>query len=305
MFVLALPLQESSPALTLLVFIGGLSAATGMVIVETIALSTMVCNDLVMPLLLRLKPLRFGHRADISAMLLAIRRAAIVLLMMLGYAYFRLAGEAYALVSIGLISFAAVAQFAPAMLGAIYWKNGTRRGAGRPGRGVPDLAVHAPAAVVRAVRLAAGQLCRIRAVRHRVAEAAATVWPGRAGPGLACAVLEHAGECRQLCRRVAHQSAKRGGTGAGHPVRGCLRPQRQRARFPCVARQCLGRSGTRVVAAFPWRRQGRRSVRAIPPRARRRQPAGGRRRAGAFRGNPAGRCDRCRIGARNDCLGGE
>uniref|UniRef100_UPI003F498825 ATP-binding protein n=1 Tax=Cupriavidus necator TaxID=106590 RepID=UPI003F498825 len=129
MFVLALPMQESSPALTLLVFIGGLSAATGMVIVETIALSTMVCNDLVMPLLLRLKPLRIGHRADISALLLAIRRAAIVLLMMLGYAYFRLAGEAYALVSIGLISFAAVAQFAPAMLGAIYWKNGTRRGA--------------------------------------------------------------------------------------------------------------------------------------------------------------------------------
>ena len=129
MFVLALPMRERSPALTLLVFIGGLSAATGMVIVETIALSTMVCNDLVMPLLLRLKPLRFGHRADISALLLTIRRAAIVLLMMLGYAYFRVAGEAYALVSIGLISFAAVAQFAPAMLGAIYWKNGTRQGA--------------------------------------------------------------------------------------------------------------------------------------------------------------------------------
>jgi Na+/proline symporter/nitrogen-specific signal transduction histidine kinase len=129
MFVLALPMREGSPALTLLVFIGGLSAATGMVIVETIALSTMVCNDLVMPLLLRLKPLRFSHRADISGLLLAIRRAAIVLLMMLGYAYYRLAGEAYALVAIGLISFAAVAQFAPAMLGAIYWKDGTRQGA--------------------------------------------------------------------------------------------------------------------------------------------------------------------------------
>jgi Na+/proline symporter/signal transduction histidine kinase len=129
MFVLTLPMGEHHAALALFVFIGGLSAATGMVIVETIALSTMVCNDLVMPLLLRLQLLQVSQRADLSGLLLAIRRAAIVLLLMLGYAYFRLAGEAYALVSIGLISFAAVAQFAPAMLGAIYWKNGTRLGA--------------------------------------------------------------------------------------------------------------------------------------------------------------------------------
>jgi signal transduction histidine kinase len=89
----------------------------------------MVCNDLVMPLLLRLKPLRLRHRANLSGLLLGIRRGAIILLMVFGYAYFRLAGEAYALVSIGLISFAAVAQFAPAMLGGIFWKNGTRNGA--------------------------------------------------------------------------------------------------------------------------------------------------------------------------------
>jgi Na+/proline symporter len=49
--------------------------------------------------------------------------------LVLGYAYFHLAGEAYALVSIGLISFAAVAQFAPAVLGGMYWKGGTRAGA--------------------------------------------------------------------------------------------------------------------------------------------------------------------------------
>jgi Na+/proline symporter/signal transduction histidine kinase len=128
-FVLTLPMLEQHQGLALLVFIGGLSAATGMVIVETIALSTMVCNDLAMPLLLRLKLLRPGAHRDLSALLLNIRRGAIVLLMMLGYAYFRLAGEAYALVAIGLISFAAVAQFAPAMLGGIYWKNGSRRGA--------------------------------------------------------------------------------------------------------------------------------------------------------------------------------
>jgi len=111
------------------VFLGGLSAATGMVIVEAIALSTMVSNDLVMPLLLRLKLLQPGERGDLARRLLAIRRGAIVGVLLLGYGYFRFAGEAYALVAIGLISFAAVAQFAPAMLGGIYWKHGTRAGA--------------------------------------------------------------------------------------------------------------------------------------------------------------------------------
>jgi Na+/proline symporter/nitrogen-specific signal transduction histidine kinase len=128
-FVLTLPMLENRQGLALLVFIGGLSAATGMVIVESIALSTMVSNDLVMPLLLRIKRLQLNQRANLSGLLLAIRRATIVLLMMLGYTYSRLAGEAYALVSIGLISFAAVAQFAPALLGGIFWKNGTRNGA--------------------------------------------------------------------------------------------------------------------------------------------------------------------------------
>src|SRR6185503_3743593 len=105
--------------LALLVFIGGLSASTGMVIVETIALSTMVSNDLVMPVLLRLKRLRLNERSDLSGLLLAIRRTTIVLVLLLGYGYFRLAAESVALVSIGLLSFVAVAQFAPAILGAL------------------------------------------------------------------------------------------------------------------------------------------------------------------------------------------
>lgn len=128
-FVLTLPMAGQQKALALLVFLGGFSAATGMVIVEAIALSTMVCNDLVMPVLLRIKALRLSERADLSGLLLAIRRVTIVLGLLLGYTYYRLAGEAYALVSIGLISFAAVAQFAPALLGGIYWKGGTRSGA--------------------------------------------------------------------------------------------------------------------------------------------------------------------------------
>ncbi|MFZ3155396.1 ATP-binding protein [Pseudomonas sp.] len=128
-FVLTLPMAHQQQALALLVFVGGLSAATGMVIVETIALSTMICNDLAMPLLLRWKALGLAQRTDLSRLLLGIRRGAIVLLMLLGYLYYRAAGEAYALVSIGLVSFAAVAQFAPAMLGGMYWKQATRAGA--------------------------------------------------------------------------------------------------------------------------------------------------------------------------------
>jgi len=125
-FVLSLPLATGHPVLALAAFIGGLSAATGMIVVEAVAVSTMVCNDLVIPLLLRGGP---GPGRDVTGTLLGIRRGVIVALLLLGYLYFRIAGEAYALVSIGLISFAAVAQFAPALLGGMYWKGGTRAGA--------------------------------------------------------------------------------------------------------------------------------------------------------------------------------
>jgi Na+/proline symporter/nitrogen-specific signal transduction histidine kinase len=128
-FVLTLPMSEGAPWLSLFAFIGGLSAATGMVIVETIALSTMVCNDLVMPVMLRLKRLRLAERRDLSRLLLRIRRGAIVLILVLGYVYFYVAGEAHALVAIGLLSFSLVAQFFPVMLGAIFWRGGTREGA--------------------------------------------------------------------------------------------------------------------------------------------------------------------------------
>ncbi len=123
-FVLSLPLAAGHSWLALVAFVGGLSAATGMVIVEAIAVSTMVCNDLVMPLVLRTR-----SASDLSRLPLHVRRAVIVLLLLLGYLYFRIAGEAYALVSIGLISFAAVAQFAPALIGGMYWKGATRAGA--------------------------------------------------------------------------------------------------------------------------------------------------------------------------------
>jgi len=128
-FVLTLPMAAGQPALALLVFVGGLSAATGMLIVETIALSTMVCNDLVMPWLLRRALVHTAPDAELVGLVKGIRRASIVFILLLGYAYVRLIGSSYALVTIGFVSFAAAAQFAPAIVGGIYWKRGTRDGA--------------------------------------------------------------------------------------------------------------------------------------------------------------------------------
>jgi Na+/proline symporter len=127
-YVLALPMAQGQQVLALFVFIGGVSAATGMIIVETIALSTMVSNSLVMPLLLRGESRLAGGR-DMARLVLGIRRVTIVALLVLGYAYFRLAGRDLGLVPIGLVSFAAVAQLAPALLGGLFWKGGTRKGA--------------------------------------------------------------------------------------------------------------------------------------------------------------------------------
>jgi Na+/proline symporter/nitrogen-specific signal transduction histidine kinase len=128
-FVLAVPMAEHAQTIALLAFIGGLSAATGMIIVETVALSTMVCNDLVMPALLRFGRLHLSERRDLTGVLLAIRRGAIVVIVLLGYAYVRLIGETYALVTIGLVSFVAAAQFAPAIIGGILWTGATKAGA--------------------------------------------------------------------------------------------------------------------------------------------------------------------------------
>ncbi|MEP3244298.1 MAG: sensor histidine kinase [Sneathiella sp.] len=129
MFVLTVPLYYDQGAIALFAFLGGLSAATSMVIVAAIALSTMVCNDLVMPVLLRWKWLNINKNTDLTGLLLAIRRSSILLILILGYGYYRFASESYSLVTIGLVAFAAAAQFAPAIIGGIFWKNGTFKGA--------------------------------------------------------------------------------------------------------------------------------------------------------------------------------
>ncbi len=127
--VLALPFATGHPWLALVAFLGGLSAAASMVVVETTALSLMICNDVVMPALLRVKRLGLAEKSDLTRLLLWIRRAAMVAIMALGYLYMRHDSAQFALVSIGLMSFVAVAQFAPAIIGGIYWRGATWAGA--------------------------------------------------------------------------------------------------------------------------------------------------------------------------------
>jgi len=109
------------------VFLGGFSAATGMVIVATIALSTMVTNDIIVPNFIERGKLT-SETGDGGAQLILIRRLVIVALLLLAYGYYRLAEDSAALAQIGLLSFAAAAQFAPALLGAIYWRHGKKTG---------------------------------------------------------------------------------------------------------------------------------------------------------------------------------
>ena len=127
--VLALPLLGNQPILALIAFLGGVSAAASMVVVETTALSIMVCNDVVMPALLRVKSLGLAQRADLTQLLLWVRRGVMLAVMALGYLYMRHDSAQVALVSIGLMSFVAVAQFAPALVGGLFWRGATKAGA--------------------------------------------------------------------------------------------------------------------------------------------------------------------------------
>ena len=128
MFVLALPLQAGSNIFTIAAFVGGLSAATAMVIVESVALSIMVSNDLVMPLVLQRRETLISRRENVGSLLLTVRRLAIFALLLLAYMYYRSAGDAQ-LASIGLLSFAAIAQLAPAFFGGLLWRRATAGGA--------------------------------------------------------------------------------------------------------------------------------------------------------------------------------
>jgi len=129
MFVLTLPMLHEQNALALLVFIGGFSSATSMVIVASIALSIMVSNHIVMPIALRLPWRSSGVSGDVKSLLLISRRISIAMILLLGFAYFVASARSDALASMGLIAFAGVAQFLPSMVGGLYWYQASKAGA--------------------------------------------------------------------------------------------------------------------------------------------------------------------------------
>ncbi len=128
-FVLTVPLATGNDALAMLSFIGGFSSATSMVIVAALALSTMVSNHIVMPIWLSTQSVGASVSGDVRHVVLLSRRISIGAVVFLGYLYFRLSGGGTALASIGLISFAGVAQFLPVLIGGIFWRGATRTGA--------------------------------------------------------------------------------------------------------------------------------------------------------------------------------
>ncbi|NLS13989.1 hybrid sensor histidine kinase/response regulator [Vibrio sp. SM6] len=127
-FVLRIPMALEADWVALLAFVGGFSAASGMVIVSTIALAIMVSNGLVMPLLLRHVKLSQRDNRQFSTLLMRIRRGLIVLLLLGAWGFYHALDAISSLSAIGFLSFAAITQFAPALLGALYWRQGNRKG---------------------------------------------------------------------------------------------------------------------------------------------------------------------------------
>jgi len=123
-FVLRIPLQHGYPLLALVAFLGGLSAATAMVVVASVAVSTMLLNSLILPLALHL-----GLAEKFSAHLLQVKRLGIIVVILLGYLSYRLIGVTLMLVDMGHIAFLGVMQLAPVVLGAMYWREANQKGA--------------------------------------------------------------------------------------------------------------------------------------------------------------------------------
>ncbi len=129
LFVLSLPLSQGQNNLAMFAFLGGFSSATSMVIVATLALSTMVSNHIVMPIWLAFGQTSVQQSGDVRHVVILSRRLSILLIISLGYFYYRASGGSGALAAIGTISFGGVAQFLPVLLGGIFWRGATRTGA--------------------------------------------------------------------------------------------------------------------------------------------------------------------------------
>ncbi|WP_438852978.1 PAS-domain containing protein [Brevundimonas nasdae] len=129
LLVLALPFGRGESLLTAIVFVGGFSAATAMVIVEAVALSAMVSNSLILPFVARDRWRMRGDASDMAGTILQVRRAAIIAVLLLAWVYYQAMDQSHGLAAMGLVSFAALAQLAPALFGAVLWRGGHAVGA--------------------------------------------------------------------------------------------------------------------------------------------------------------------------------
>ena len=128
-YSLLMPMAQEQTGLSILAYIGGISAAIGMVTVSTIAISTMVTNDIIMPFILHVRAVEVSQNKHLGHLLLNLRRLSIFAVLLMAYGYYLLIDSSTALVSIGLSAFVAVAQFGPPLFGGIFWRGGHVRGA--------------------------------------------------------------------------------------------------------------------------------------------------------------------------------
>ena len=276
MFVLALPMEGNSPLLSVIVFVGGLSAATAMVIVECVALSIMVSNDIVLPLVLpRSDESRTGGK-DFTDFLLRVRRFAIFAIMVMAYCYYRALGNAQ-LAAIGLLSFAAdraarAGLFRRPVLAA---RDRARRHGRHDGRR-RGVGLHAVPAELPRRHGRRHPAAAARPVRHRGAAPAGAV---RRRPAAAAArrAVEPLAQHPHLCRAVAGAAAVGDRASAGGPVRARRRWRRSRRPSGAGARRSrcrTSRARSRNISGLSARaRRSRPSPPGIPAiSSRRRRP---------------------------------
>ena len=128
-YALAAPLAEGRSVMALAVYVGGLAASTGMILVSTVALAVMISNNVVTPLLLRTRAIQTGGKGDVTRLLRIVRRASIAIVLALAFGYHRLVDGFDGLADSGLLAMTLAAQFAPAAFIGLYWKKGNSRGA--------------------------------------------------------------------------------------------------------------------------------------------------------------------------------
>ncbi|APQ12999.1 ATPase [Pseudomonas oryzihabitans] len=121
-FTLGVGLALDNPLLALVAFVGGLSAASGLIIVVTMALSGMLLNHIVLPLY---QPPTDGN---IYRWLRTTRRMLIAAIILGSYGFYRLLHSHGDLSSLGIVSFVATVQFLPGALSVLYWQTANRKG---------------------------------------------------------------------------------------------------------------------------------------------------------------------------------